>query len=358
MQKKIIALAVAALASSAAFAQTNVTIYGVIDVQEAFVKSSGATNGVNQSTVSRLDAHGNYIGFKGVEDLGNGLKAVFLYESALYADNGGGLAGGRDAYVGLTGGFGTVVAGNLTHPLRAFGAKVDLLPGAAGFGTTASLTGEIAGTKTGADDRASNAVAYVSPSFSGFSGTAAYINGETQPNGANTGEARAYQLAGQYENGPAFAGVGYHKADNIGGVADAEARVWRLAGTYTLPSNTKLTALYDNTKVENGSAYDKRQALSLGVAQSFGKNTVGLQYAHAFKTKDETGSLDKTAANLWTLQYGYTLSKRTMLHARLSRLSNNDNVNYTFYNMPVNNGVATGAGSNYTGVSFGLRHTF
>ena len=41
MQKKVIALAVAALASSAAFAQTNVTIYGVVDVGQSFVKSSG-----------------------------------------------------------------------------------------------------------------------------------------------------------------------------------------------------------------------------------------------------------------------------------------------------------------------------
>jgi predicted porin len=54
MQKKVIALAVAALASSAAFAQTNVTIYGVVDVGQAFVKSSGAANGDNQATVGRL----------------------------------------------------------------------------------------------------------------------------------------------------------------------------------------------------------------------------------------------------------------------------------------------------------------
>src|SRR5574343_219704 len=148
MQKKVIALAVAALASSAAFAQTNVTIYGVVDVQQAWVKSSGAVDGNNQKTVCRLDSHGNYIGFKGVEDLGNGLKAVFQYETEFYADAGGGLTGNRDSFVGLTGGFGTVVAGRLTHPLRAMGAKVDLLPGAAGFGTTASLTGQIAGVKT------------------------------------------------------------------------------------------------------------------------------------------------------------------------------------------------------------------
>lgn len=367
MQKKVIALAVAALASSAAFAQTNVTVYGVMDVQQAWVKSSGAANGgENQASVGRLDAHGSYIGFKGVEDLGNGLKALFLIEQNLQADdNAVGLNGVRDTYAGLTGGFGTVVAGNLTHPLRAMGAKVELLPGAAGFGTTASLTGAISGTKTGADDRAKNAVAYVSPSFGGFSGTVAYVNGERQRNGDTQAEARSYQIAGQYDNGPLFVGAGYHKAANMSnagtlGNKEADARVYRVAAVYTLPTATKLTALYDNTKAETDVAgnYFKRQALSLGVAQSFGKNTVGLEYAHAFKLKTEAGTLDNSTANLWTLQYGYELSKRTMLHARLSRLSNSDNVNYAFYNMKVDNGAAPGAGSNYTGVSFGLRHNF
>ncbi len=369
MQKKVIALAVAALASSAAFAQTNVTVYGIVDVGQAFVKSSGAANGGdNQSTVGRLDSNSSYIGFKGVEDLGNGLKALFQYETSFYGDTGTFETAsnkGRDTFVGLTGGFGTVVAGNLTHPLRAMGAKVELLPGAAGFGTTASLTGQIAGTKTGADDRAQNAIAYVSPSFGGFSGTVAYVNGETQKNGDGEAEARSYQFAGQYDNGPLFVAAGYHKASNMSaagtvGKQEADARVYRVAAVYTLPTATKLTALYDNTKAENnvGGEFLKRQALSLGVAQSFGKNTVGLEYAHAFKVKDEAGTWDNSTANLWTLQYGYELSKRTQLHARLSRLSNGDNVNYTFYNNKVDNGVAAGDGSNYTGYMVGLRHAF
>ena len=123
MQKKIIALAVAALASSAAFAQSNVTVYGIADVGQAFVKSSGAANGVNQGTVGRLDSNSSYLGFKGVEDLGNGLKALFQFETGFAADKGfwsSTATSGRDSYVGLTSNFGTVLAGNLTHPLPAY----------------------------------------------------------------------------------------------------------------------------------------------------------------------------------------------------------------------------------------------
>ncbi len=407
MQKKIIAVAVAALASTAAFAQTNVTVYGVVDVQQAFVKSSGSTTGVNQGSVGRLDSHGNYIGFKGVEDLGNGLKAVFVYESALGTDNGGALSGGRDSYIGLAGGFGTIAAGNLTHPLRAFGAKVELLPGAAGFGTTASVTGTIAGIKSGADDRASNAVAYISPAFSGFTVIAAYVNGENKTNdtaasagtvstaivddngdtlvgvsqcgtvvrgvavGTACGDAvaaagkvnsRQWQVAGQYDNGPLFVGAGYHSAkDNAGwGLgAAADGRVIRAVAAYTLPSNTKLTALYDNTKVKNTILGEvKRQAFSVGAAQTFGKNTVGLEYARSSKYKVDGAAQDDTSVNIVTAVYGYELSKRTMLHARYSRLANQDGINTNFYNLPVANTVASGIGANYTGFSVGLRHSF
>jgi len=92
MQKKIIALAIAGLASTAAFAQTNVTVYGVVDLGQAWVKSSGETvkaNDDDQSTVGRLDSNASYIGFRGVEDLGNGLKALFQYETNFTADNAG-----------------------------------------------------------------------------------------------------------------------------------------------------------------------------------------------------------------------------------------------------------------------------
>lgn len=360
MQKKIIALAVAALASSAAFAQSNVTVYGTVDLGQAWVKSnSDALGTAGQKNVGRLDNNSSNIGFRGTEDLGNGLKALFQFEAGIQTDNGANPAwgGARDTYIGLTGGFGTFVAGNLTHPLRTMGAKVEIAPGAAGFGTAASITGSINTTKTGADDRAANALAYVSPNFSGFTGTVAYVNGETNPAGGS--EARQWQVAGQYEAGPLYAGVGYHKANNIAGVSTDDARVWRLAATYSFPTNTKLTALYDNTKVDAaGGAYTKRAAYSLGVLQSFGQAAVGLEWAKSNKLKTAAGTTADSSANLWTLVGTYSLSKRTTAHARYSKLTNNAGADYQFYNNPVNNPVANAAGRDYTGFMVGLRHSF
>ena len=360
MQKKIIALALAAAAGSA-FAQTNVQVYGVVDLGQSWVKTTGGVAGTNQASVGRLDSNSSLIGFRGTEDLGNGLKALFQYETGFDASTAGALAGGRDTFIGLTGGFGTVVAGTLTHPLRAMGAKVELVPGATGIGATMALTGRIAGGNTGADDRATNAIAYVSPSFSGFSGTVAYINGEFQNQNAAAGaqsEQRAYQLAAQYDNGPLYVAGGYHKADNAGGVDAADARIYRLAAVYTLPTATKLTALFDNTKAENvGGTFAKRNAWSIGAAQSFGKNTVGLEYAKSADVKTNAGTVNN-GASMWTAVYTYELSKRTSVHARYSRISNDTLGATNFYVNPIGNPNTVTADATASGYMVGLRHSF
>lgn len=405
MQKKLIALAIAGL-SSAAFAQSNVTVYGVMDVSQTYIKATGgsdfaatspvgAITAVDAKNVARLDSNSSYVGFKGTEDLGNGLKAVFLIEQGFNADTNNGFTGGRDTYVGVTGGFGTVIAGRLTHPLRSMGLKVELVPGAAGFGTTSSLTGTIVGLKTGADDRANNAVAYVSPDFSGFSGTVAYINGENRTNtvatpGLNEENARQYQIAGQYANGPLWAGLGYHKSEDtrtlasslFAGAGDKDtAKVVRLAGTYEFPTNTKVGMLYDQTKyttnyggVNVTNDEIKRNAWSISVAQRINQHNFGLQYAKSGDLSGSTcgdistltaGAIDcsKTSAKMYTLLYTFDLSKRTLLHARYSKLSQDQSAlmafvgaNHSFYNSGVSGTAGTGADP--TGFSVGIRHNF
>jgi predicted porin len=382
MQKKIIALAIAGLASTAAFAQTNVTVYGIADLGEAYVAVHG--NNTSKQSVTRLDSNSSYIGFKGVEDLGNGLKAVFQFETGVNGDVGG-FGAGRDTYVGLAGGFGTVVAGNITHPLRAFANKVDIMPGQAGIGTIHSVVGKIYGIKTGADERAANTVAYVSPSFGGVTLVGAFINSPYCFTTSSTGGAacssatvetrtasanpRAYQLAAQFDNGPLFAGIGYHRVIDLGtnlagtlGASEENAAVIRAAVSYTLPSNTRLAAMWDNTKVDiigsAGSA--NRNAYALAVAQGFGKNTVGLQYALSTSVKAAGDKVKDTKSSIVSAVYTYDLSKRTSLHARVSYLNDEKNIAGDFYNNTVTTNVAnsSAAGADYTGAMVGLRHAF
>ncbi len=173
MQKKLIALAVAGLASSAAFAQTNVTVYGIADGTFDYVWQSGSKSRSaaqletttalavvprlallslrSRTTISTSPAfppNSSYLGFKGSEDLGNGLKAIFQYEIGLDFTTGSGtLAASRDSFVGLShANAGTVVLGNLTGPTRALGAALDVYPGATGIGANSGLIGKIAGS--------------------------------------------------------------------------------------------------------------------------------------------------------------------------------------------------------------------
>ncbi|MBS1136460.1 MAG: hypothetical protein H6R11_414, partial [Proteobacteria bacterium] len=191
MQKKLIALAIAGLATAPAFAQTNVTIYGVADLTQEYVDGKGAQDigPISGSSLdiqgrSRLTSNSSLLGFRGTEDLGNGLKAIFQFETGISADTGMGTTfSARDTFVGLTSGWGTLVGGNLTHPLRNMGAKVSMSPGATGIGFTAATYGTVLGIKTGTDDRAANAVAYVTPALmGGLTFTAAYVNGENTRN--------------------------------------------------------------------------------------------------------------------------------------------------------------------------------
>jgi hypothetical protein len=104
-------------------------------------RSGDANNDLGNTT--RVSTNSSYIGFKGAEALGNGLTAVFQFESGVGFDNAGTLGATRDSFVGVAGGFGTVVLGNLTGPTRALGGAVDVNSGATGIGANSALLGKL-----------------------------------------------------------------------------------------------------------------------------------------------------------------------------------------------------------------------
>ena len=197
MQKKLIALAVAGLASTAAFAQTNVTIYGIVDYGYTYRFDGrgldSTTNRINNAgkpnSASQLNGgqqSGNRLGFKGTEDLGNGLKAVFLLEQGFKLDTGASASTdsfyNRQAYAGLSGGFGTVVGGRLYTPHYTFVSGLDPF-GAGTVGRYNNVYSVAAGAVPGSafgnltdPVRVDNAIAYISPSFGGFTVTGAFSN--------------------------------------------------------------------------------------------------------------------------------------------------------------------------------------
>lgn len=386
MQKKIIALAVAALASSAAFAQTNVTIYGVADATFDSVKATGSTGNSDRldfNSRNRVTANSSLIGFKGVEDLGNGLKAVFQFESSVSFDAATGGNANRDSFVGLAGGFGTIVAGNLTGPTRAMGAKFDVNSGATGIGANTALLGKLGGGSGAGhfDQRITNAIAYVSPTVGGFSGVAAYSTGFTTTglaghesmgaDNANTQGNTAWTMGLNYETGPIYVGYAYTAVNAAGNgslASDGLATGWNKVDDHRLGVMYKAAFgqvgfMFDRARVDPTTGSDLKQNTTyLSGKFNLGKGAILAQWGHAGDVKGN--NVDKEGANHYVAGYEYSLSKRTVLKAVYSRINNKNNANYDYlYGVSNPNSTATVSGglndgAQVSGFSVGLRHSF
>jgi len=378
MQKKLIALAVAGLASTAAFAQTNVTVYGVMDATYDFVGASQSTAATKVKNDGRVSANSSYLGFKGVEDLGNGLKAVFQIETGVTNDatNGNGYQGAvaananasntlfgtmRDTYVGITGGFGTVVAGNLTAAGRALGAKVDVNAGATGMGFQGALYGNtVTNTATGAtgnsgvDNRTGNAIAYISPNFSGFSALAAWGAGSEQKDAATRTD-NVWSLGLNYEGGPFYAGYAYTQVDNVSNGADAKAKSHRVGGYYKFGAG-QVGLLWDRTDLNASDSNDSKRNVWLlnGKVNVGAKGAVIAGYGKA----GDVGNANNTGATHAFVGYEHSLSKRTVLKAIYAQVRNEAGANYNFYNAATGQVAGTVAGNDPKGFQVGVRHSF
>ena len=276
MKKSLIALA--ALASTAAFAQSSVTVYGKID--QGFARSIGS------SVTEVKEASGSRLGFRGTEDLGGGLKANFQIEHRFSPDTGAANANfwnGR-SMVGLQGGFGRVDIG------RDYGAAFWTALGADVFGydgVAANAGPAGAGTNT---VRFANVVSYTSPSMSGFT-----LQGSYSPKETAAKNGMALRLA--YANGPISASFATDKA-NAGQKYNAFGAAYDLGAA-------KVNALI--SKGESATGVDSDGVL-LGLVVPMGALTLKASY----------GTLEvnnvKTVQQLG-LGMRYALSKRTDIYS-------------------------------------------
>ena len=196
MKKSLIALALAGAFASAAQAQS-VELYGIVDM--GFVQESGGPTGTLPSlatprgTINKLTSgaqSGTRLGFKGTEDLGNNMKALFVLETGIAADKGGfnqnNTAFARQSFVGLQSDMGTLTLGRQYTPYFLTMLVGD--PFAAGMAGAAQNM-----LMPAANIRMDNAVKYTSPIFGGgFSGEAAYGFGEQAGTNSRSRQLGAY----------------------------------------------------------------------------------------------------------------------------------------------------------------------
>lgn len=368
MQKKLIALAVAGLVSAPVFAQSNVTVYGVADAGIAYGDHGESEfQGVLSGVLS-----GSRIGFKGSEDLGNGLKAVFQLEQGF--DIGTGAASpevegdsvfSRQAWVGLSGAWGTVGLGRQYAP--GYFANYDAVLGA-NISPQSLLSAQTGATITpNSGARWDNSVTYTG-SFSGLTARAIYaakvetnVTATTSPFNETTSadDDDAFGLGLDYSNGPLKVGAVYHFLKDAEGVTGSDdQQEWLLGASYdfgvlTLAGSYQQT---QNTDFVDGLDVDIYQ---LGVIVPVGAaGNVHVAYGEA--DVDGAGFDGKTKA--YTLAYTHALSKRTTAYAGYMGTDNDSGLAISLVDGQKNLadtarlGRETGEKSNL--VAVGLRHTF
>lgn len=339
MNKKVLTAATLAVFASAAHAQSSVTLYGLIDAGISYVNNS--KSGTSHDKLFKYDdgvAQGSRWGLRGTEDLGGGLKALFVLENGFNSGNGtagqGNAMFGRQAYVGLS----KNDIGSLTFG-RQYSFSTDYLGGNYSTGGQ-TVAGNYAYHINDVDQltssRINNSVKFSSANFSGltfgmmygFSNQAGAFAGS--PASGTTaapvaGSSRAYSFGLNYANGPFGIGAAYTDirypsqatpafSTTIANVSTGtvrDLRTFGVGGRYSIGAAT-LWALYTNTRFEPISGGTTTfAAYEAGAKYAFTPAlTAGAGYTYMHLSNANTGHWNQA-----DLSIDYALSKRTDVYA-------------------------------------------
>jgi len=253
--------------SGGAFAQSSVTLYGIID--EGFLMNNNAKGGHQYALVSGSES-GSRWGLKGTEDLGGGLSTIFNLEGGLNSSTGAlgqnGDLFGRQAYVGVASQtYGTVTFGRQYPTGYDYVGSLTASPqwalGGAGFGAHPSDLDNLDGTY-----RLNNTVKYKSPNFRGFSLGAMYSLGGVA---GDVSRNEAYSIGAGYTNGPLIVAAEYSFVKNPN------------FALYGNKANDSATGSNITGPVISGYATAGSQDVAaVGANYKLGDSTLGLVYSH------------------------------------------------------------------------------
>jgi len=368
MKKSLVALAVLGAFAGAASAQSNVTLYGIIDTNVQHI--SGSSNG----SINRLHEGGvqtSRYGLKGEEDLGGGLKASFVLEGQFAPDNGS-LAGavstdnvntttstaifGRRSTVSLSGSsWGEVRLG------RDYLPDYLLLSGFSAFGINGSA-GTLAQTCTGlglptstsagaclTGTRASNAVQYFLPAgLGGVYGSVMYAFGEQASTAANSSDGRVVAGRIGVEIAGLNATVASSKTTYLSSATNGDLKRTALGASYVIGA-FKPMLFWNSLKVDTTPTAVERKDWGLGLVATFGQHVVRATYIN-YDVKNTSNDGKQLGVG-----YLYNLSKRTSLYANYGRVDN-DGTGVAF--TTPGGRAPTDLGGNSTGYEVGVMHSF
>lgn len=351
-----------------------VTMYGSLNASIESVKATGSgTSELPRET--RIATNNSWLGFRGNEDLGSGLKAIWQVESSLRSFEQGGtndlgqtaILGTRNTYLGLQGDFGKAYLGNSDSAYKALGdLRLDPF-----INTTASVFGGIF-DRGGA--RLTNSVHYFSPKLAGFKAAFSYGFDEARPHAANGTVQNNHRMsvAGRYEWQALTLGLAYDRqGSKLNAAKSAPDYDWRAFSranaSYAFATGTTVATAFERDQKSYGGMSDTRQdAWMAALTQAWGRTSVSVVYASLGKLQNATaGQPDDYKARQWVLGAKYDLSKTTQLYAFATKIHNNSRsaINFTSVTplFDKNVGSATAAltpGNDPQSVGVGMRIFF
>jgi predicted porin len=314
MKRSILAFAVLGAFVQTASAQSSVTVYGILDVYYAH-DSGGSPAGPIGSLDSGFASYmPSRLGFKGREDLGGNLAAIYTAEMGFGPDTGAfdasGNGFGRQAFVGLQGNFGVIKLGRQYNPFFNGGVKYDPFIGGLEGAYTRLIT-------LGGGKRLNNAVVYGTPDkLGGFNAEVAYAAGEVP---GDSSQGRVLGLTVGYANGPFSTNLIYNDSNNVAATRAApviNTKNKGMGASYNF-GVVNVSGLYQtNTNNAAVSALDTRDLL-VGAKLPFGASSVMASYI-----RHKNRALANADTTQIALGYGYALSKRTTLYSSYARITN------------------------------------
>ena len=363
MKKILFTFAMLSGLASTAWAQTSVSTYGLLDIGLNFQKPGAWTTG-NELSLSSGIASQSRIGFKGSEDFGSSLKAIFQLEAGIQLDNGQSTQSGtlfnRASWIGLEGDFGTVTMGRQFTPM--YNALYSLDPfqlgmagnannlmhvGGANFNGNILIGGNNVNLENGGGSMEQNSsMHYLSHDWHGFSleynyGFSGHAGNHTD--GAEIGYTVNYangpvMLLASYDGINSLDNTGTFKTILVGGSID-----W---SSYGVPLKTNLGYQTNKgTDLIGGQLVDSTDLL-MGLRIPMGPHEILFSYIHL-----DNKALAGNSANQFALGYTYALSKRTSFYTSIGEVFNKNGAEFTL-------GNASNPGYGVKAFDLGMRHSF
>ncbi len=295
-----------------------VTIYGKVEPSLDVIRAGDSEIVTMNSNTSRL-------GFKGTEDLGGGLKAVFQIESKLdVANQGEGTDGfaDRDSWAGLQGAFGTLVFGTNNSAYKESSSKYDPFDDSIGdYKTIMGMGYNNAGKiKQGdANQRYKQTAHYESPRMNGVTFSANYALEEAK---TDTTDKRAWSAALRYDSGPFNLFGAYDRQTKNNGDTD-DLKSWKVGVAYAFSSGTTVRGIVEKMKKEDATQPLNTQHVFIGVEQRLTAQLMVM--TNHMRAEDERG---EAGARAWNIGANYAFSRRTSVLVVYTYLKNEVNANY------------------------------